>query len=127
MKVHSQSQHLLIISCTRRKSLDVGLIPAIARYDGPTFRVLRRFLLQQPFNCLDIYILSAKFGLIFHQELIPYYDQKMTKKRAEELHPKVILQIERIISHNSYQRLLICASKNYLCPLIARLVEISLL
>ncbi len=115
--MHSQSRHLLIISCTRRKSLDVELIPAIARYDGPTFRVLRRFLQQQSSNCLDIYILSAKFGLISHQELIPYYDQKMTKKRAEELHPKVILQIEKIINHNSYQRLLICASKNYLSVL----------
>ncbi|NEQ77913.1 MAG: hypothetical protein F6K23_35835 [Okeania sp. SIO2C9] len=37
----------------------------------------------------------------------------MTKKRAEKLQPEVILQIEEIISHNSYQRLLICASKNY--------------
>ncbi|NEP78437.1 MAG: hypothetical protein F6K39_09750 [Okeania sp. SIO3B3] len=111
--MHSQSRHLLIISCTRRKSLDAGLIPAIARYDGPTFRVLRRFLHQKSSNCLDVYILSAKFGLISHQELIPYYDQKMTRKRAEKLQPEVILQIEEIISHNSYQRLLICASKNY--------------
>ncbi|NEQ77914.1 MAG: hypothetical protein F6K23_35840 [Okeania sp. SIO2C9] len=54
--MYFESRHLLIISCTRRKSLDVGLIPAIARYDGPKFRVLRRFLQQQPSNCQDIYI-----------------------------------------------------------------------
>ena len=52
----SQSRHLLIISCTRRKSSDVGLIPAIARYDGPKFRVLRRFFQQQPLNYLDIIV-----------------------------------------------------------------------
>ena len=39
---------MLILACSRRKRPDEGLLPAIERYDGPTFCVLRRFLREVP-------------------------------------------------------------------------------
>jgi hypothetical protein len=39
---------MLILACSRRKRPDEGLLPAIERYDGPAFRVLRRFLREMP-------------------------------------------------------------------------------
>lgn len=53
---------LLILSCSRRKRLDTDLLPAIERYDGPAFRVLRRFLRERPFEAPDVLILSAEHG-----------------------------------------------------------------
>ncbi len=57
---------LLILSCSRRKRLDKDLLPAVERYDGPAFRVLRRFLREMPFEAPDVPILSAEYGLIPH-------------------------------------------------------------
>ncbi|WP_373537310.1 DUF6884 domain-containing protein [Microcoleus sp.] len=70
-------RHLLILACSQRKRSDTDSLPAIERYDGPTFRLLRRFLRKQPSAPLEIYILSAKFGLIPSDYPIPDYDQKM--------------------------------------------------
>lgn len=111
--VHSQARHLLIIACSQRKRLDDGLLPAIARYDGPTFRLLRRFLQQQPLESLDIYILSAEFGLVWQEYLIPYYDHKMTNKRARELQPEVIAKLKYTFNITSYEKVCICVGKNY--------------
>jgi hypothetical protein len=47
---------LLIAACSQRKRADEGLLPAIERYDGPVYRVLRRFLRQHPSKPPGIYI-----------------------------------------------------------------------
>jgi hypothetical protein len=72
-------------------------MPAIQRYDGPAFRLLRRYL-KHSSEELGIYILSAEFGLIPHTRQIPFYDQRMTKQRAQELKIKVVGQAQRLFS-----------------------------
>lgn len=109
-----QSQNLLILSCSQRKRTAPGLLPAIDRYDGPAFRVLRRFLQKQPSELLDIYILSAEFGLIPDNHLIPAYDHRMTQQRARELHSGVISELGKIFNTKSYQELFIFAGRDYL-------------
>ena len=76
---------LLLLACSSRKRPDPGRLPAIERYDGPAYRVLRRFVRLQPGDAPDVYILSARFGLIRGDEPIPAYEQRMTPLRAEEL------------------------------------------
>lgn len=66
---------LLLISCSKRKRADYKLMPAIDRYDGPAFYVLRRYLREIDDRHLSVYILSAEFGIINVQKLIPYYDR----------------------------------------------------
>jgi hypothetical protein len=115
--VRSDPRSLLIVSCSQCKRSDPGLLPAIDRYDGPTFRVLRRFLKERPSAALDIFILSAKFGLIPHNQPIPNYDQRMTPLRAQELHPSVMGELRHILSSHSYQKFCICLGKIYLLAL----------
>jgi hypothetical protein len=112
--VCSNSRSLLVLSCSQRKRPDSNLLPASERYDGPTFRVLRRFLKEQPLAPLDIFILSAKFGFIPHNRPIPNYDLRMTQLRALELQPIVIRELKRISSSQSYEKLFICAGRDYL-------------
>ncbi|MDY7051596.1 DUF6884 domain-containing protein [Limnospira fusiformis] len=108
-----QPRDLLILSCSKSKSSEDGLIPALDRYNGPAFRVLRRFLQQKPDKLLDIYVLSAKFGLISGDRLIPDYDLKLTTALALELNSSVIQNFTKIISANKYTKLLICVTKKY--------------
>ena len=78
--------NVLIISCSQRKIQSPGEIPAIDRYDGPTYRCLRKFRDTAKFpNNLRIIILSAKYNLIFPETHIEDYDLKMTDARASRM------------------------------------------
>lgn len=84
--------NLLIIGCSERKIESPGEIPAIDRYDGPTYRCLRKFSDKSkfpnnhglPYN-LRVLILSAKYNLIFPGTHIANYDLKMTLERAADM------------------------------------------
>ena len=91
--------YLLIIGCSQRKVASGEMLPAIDRYDGPTYRCLRKFRdtnldKKYPFPTnLRILILSAKFGLIHPETEIPAYDLEMTTGRAEEIRHEVKLDL----------------------------------
>ena len=105
---------LLIIACSEKKSKDSGMVHAVERYDGPAFRVLRRFIREQPGDVPTIYILSGKFGLIRGHSKIPAYNSKMTHQRAIELRPLVTKSIARVIEHTEWSDIGISAGKAYL-------------
>lgn len=87
---------LVIINCSKRKSVSMELVrgrlglipgfdleredeyrgklmdlmkPALDMYDGPEFRVLRKFR-----GCVDVFILSARYGIISGERWIIPYD-----------------------------------------------------
>lgn len=109
-----EERRLLILSCSRRKTAIPDLIPAIQRYDGPAFRILRRFLREQAPARVDTWVLSANFGLISAYQPIPYYDRRMTPDRARELHPSVMAKLGEILGSAPYAGLLIAAGRDYL-------------
>lgn len=108
-------RRLLILSCSRKKRTGSRLLPALERYDGPAFRVLRKFIVECPaVACnLDIRILSAKFGLIPADRPIPFYDKPMTARRAITLNPAVSAEVERLLAQRIYRKLLINVGQNY--------------
>lgn len=112
-------KRLLIMACSERKRLDSSPLPAIDRYDGPAFRVLRRYRRLRQDNGLAIYILSAEFGLIAAKEFIPAYDRRMTSKRADELGASVASAVQRAINRHEPSKIFICAGKTYLRTLTA--------
>jgi hypothetical protein len=110
----SVPRRLLLISCSERKRLEVGALPAIERYDGPAFQVLRRYLRTDGDRELGVYVLSAKYGLISSNTPIRTYDRKMTTARAQELRPTVGARLKTILRVRRYQEMFICAGQVYL-------------
>ena len=84
-------RRLLILSCSQRKHTSHEPLPAIERYNGPLFFVLRRFLRECPRQArqLDVYILSAAYGLIPGDFPTAWYDRKINTSRVVELQPQV--------------------------------------
>ncbi len=84
-------RRLLILSCSQRKRASHKPLPAIDRYNGPLFLVLRRFLRECPHQArlLDVYILSAAYGLIPGDFPIAWYDRKINTSRVVELQSQV--------------------------------------
>ncbi|MDQ3816978.1 MAG: hypothetical protein M3362_04715 [Acidobacteriota bacterium] len=107
---------LLILSCSRTKRAEAELLPAFKRYDGPPYRLLRRYL-NASTKIPKIKILSAEYGLISHDFQIPYYERRMTTQRAQELKPQVTKEINSLLRANSStkeQGIFIYLGKEYL-------------
>lgn len=111
--VHSAMHRLLVLACSQRKSAAGGRVPAIDRYDGPAFRVLRKFLRESRDDSLSVLILSAKHGLIDAAEPIQGYDLRMTPRRGSELRPQVYGALGRAIRKRQWRAIAVCAGKDY--------------
>ena len=77
------ARQLLVLGCSQAKRESSGLLPALDRYDGPHYRILRKFLRenQWPTN-LSVAVLSAKHGLFGSLKGIEYYDERMNPASA---------------------------------------------
>ena len=107
---------LLILSCSQRKHSNPSLLPALERYDGPAFRVINKFMRVRPFEAqfLDVYIMSAKFGLIPSSQLIPNYDRRVTRQQVKKLQTPTLTAFKQILIDRQYDELFISMGKDYL-------------
>jgi hypothetical protein len=104
---------LLILSCSARKAPGKSRLPAIDRYDGPAFRVLRKFLREDSTGAPTVLILSAKYGLIASKRKIPWYDQRLSGGAADKLRPQVLRVARRILRSRPWGAVALCAGKDY--------------
>jgi hypothetical protein len=117
------ASRLLILSCSRRKQSDDTPLAAIDRYDGPAFRVLRRYLRSSPQQPPKVFILSAEYGLMPHNRRIPFYDRLMTPERARSLRPALQSMLQEILASGEFSQLLISAGKVYIDLLAAAIAD----
>lgn len=104
-------RRLLVLSCSERKSPAAGRIPAIFRYDGPAFRVLRRFSREHPEQAPDVVVLSAKYHLIRGDEAIECYDSALTTERAVAIRADVLAAFSRFAT--TYSDVMVCVTRMY--------------
>jgi hypothetical protein len=111
----TQLRSFLLLSCSQRKRTDPDPLPAFERYDGPQFRVLRKFLRTHPNASafLDIAILSARFGIISPSTLIPWYDQRLTTEQALRLRQDALKTLQRYFQPVPCARCCLSLSRTY--------------
>ena len=107
LKNNSRNKRLLILSCSMKKTEKPGM--AFNVYDGPYYRVLRKYLKHN--NGIDIKIISAKYGLINARDKICPYDYKMNKPDALIYRRIYCSEMEEIAS--LYKDVQFCGSKLY--------------
>ena len=83
-RASTAGQKLLILGCSDLKRDAEGLLPALDRYDGPVYRVLRKFLREHhwPTN-VSVGVLSAEYGLFGIFKRIANYDKRMDRTTAQ--------------------------------------------
>jgi len=105
---------LLLLACSARKRDEPSTpIPAIERYDGVFFRVLRKWLRGTIKPNLDVLIVSAQFGLIDCTTPIPDYDRRMTPGRALELASNVKADFRSFTAQRRYRRIFVNLGEDY--------------
>lgn len=112
------NRRLLVIACSESKKDSAELMPAIDRYDGPMWKVLRSFTQgkSMPEIGMDVYVLSAEYGLIPATQPIPWYNHVMTEERANELHEHALNQLASLVEEN-YSQVCFALSQLYLLAL----------
>ena len=115
----ASDHRLLVMSCSQRKRQTPGLLPAVERYDGPAFKVLRRFLRERPevAEHLEVFILSAAYGLIPAKHPVRNYDQVMTPQRAVELHKDVLATFTAVVGDGTWTDICLALSRRYMAAL----------
>jgi hypothetical protein len=109
---------LLVMACSQRKNPAKGVLPAIERYDGPAFRVLRKYLREEGGKALSILVLSAKYGLIPANRKIPDYDCRLSRASAEKLRPQVLEMARHTLQSLCFRAVGVCAGKDYRMALL---------
>jgi hypothetical protein len=104
---------LLVMSCSQRKALEAGPIPAIDRYDGPAFRVLRKYRREVLDPTLTVLILSAEYGLIEADQQISYYDLRLTRTSASAMRSRVLERARHFLDSNDWKTIGLCAGREY--------------
>lgn len=90
------TRRLLVTSCSSRKRLASVPLPAIERYDGGTYRVIRKLMREGQWpGDIDVLIISAKFGLLDSSDLIPNYDLRMTNALAAAMNPDLLNRLRQ--------------------------------
>lgn len=80
----------MILACSATKRVDEGVLPAVERYDGPQYRVLRNRLRSVTWpEELSVGVLSAEFGLMGGMTSIPNYDRRIDAERAGVMRAQV--------------------------------------
>lgn len=81
---------LLIQGCSKSKNSPNGTVPALDLYSGFFFKIIKKAMRDGEFDDrIDIWILSAEYGLIDEETKIQLYDKRMDAERAAELAPTV--------------------------------------
>lgn len=88
---------LIVLSCSAAKRRGANL-PALELYDGPRFRLLRKYLRVTGDKSLRIAIVSARHGVVTANQRIDLYNRKMTSERARQLAPVIARRLARLSS-----------------------------
>lgn len=102
---------LLVIGCSARKKKDPGPLTALGRYDGPAFRVLRKYL-SRATVAPAVLILSARYGLIDANRETPDYDLRMTPAAADALRPDVLRVLGERLAEG-FAEVGVCLGRDY--------------
>lgn len=111
---HRQTKRLLLLSCGKAKATGKRPMPALHRYDGPLFRMVRSHLLDSATDeGPDILILSAKHGLIDSKTLIKPYDSRLSRDRARALSSDASQRLIEAFRQRNYEEVFVNMGSDY--------------
>ncbi len=93
-------KNAIITICGKNKNF--GKMKAIDLYKSNIFPILRK----NNHNKIDIWIISAKYGLINENDIIENYNEFMTKEKYLIIKDKIIFDIKERILNKPYKKIM---------------------
>jgi hypothetical protein len=107
------NRNLLVLGCSRTKRKTEKPLPAIERYDGPTFRMVRRLYFDGLHLDVDLMIFSARFGLVRPSAMIPRYDLSLKDGPSTPEAKAASWRLEEAIRRCGYREVFLAMGKKY--------------
>jgi Family of unknown function (DUF6884) len=107
------SPSLVILGCSQQKKKTSRLLPAIDRYDGPVFHVLRKYVRDKPEVRHGTYILSGRFGLINAEFPTPRYSHRLTANDVLSLRASVDSQVKEAVDRVQPESVFVSVGSQY--------------
>ena len=90
---------VLVMACSHRKHATAGAVPAWDLYDGSAYRMLKKLERDGRWPAdLDVWILSAAYGLIHRTHLVEWYEQRLTMAAAAAMRDQVGRQLRELLA-----------------------------
>lgn len=106
-------RRLLFLNCSARKRASPEALAALDRYDGPTFRTVRRYLKKTRDSELRLLVLSARYGFISGDERIPNYDETLTAERVKAICCSLVVPVHACLAEFQPTAIASCLSSGY--------------
>lgn len=109
-------KRLLILSCSSRKDDTPEDLPALERYTGLMWDALRKAFQSHPstIDNLDVWVLSANYGLVALEHVAADYDFVMTLERASELRQPTLESYSKLVLSGKYSEVCFALGQMYM-------------
>ena len=105
----------MILGCSQKKNPFPLPMKAMDRYTGVNFTLIKKFSSERTVPpTLDIYIISARYGLLHSEDFIEDYDLRMTIQRAQHLHGNIMKGLQALTTSRTYNEIFVNLGKDYL-------------
>lgn len=111
---------LLILGPTYTRNTDPKPIPAIERYDGAVYRIIRKNLERVAEKGIDILIITEDLDVITSDTKLPYkppvgesWRERIQVKKDLERIKRLRNQILELVSRKDYEEVFIALSREY--------------
>lgn len=107
---------LILLSASRRRSNNPKTIPAIERYQGVYFRVLKKYLREGRLRNTDILIVSEKFGVLRPEDKVPYhkpFEGKLGKEEVQKARQANLTKLAEIFSKKRYSEIFVVCGREF--------------
>lgn len=108
------NRNLLVLGCSKAK---VGIrepLPAIERYDGPSFQMVRKLFFDGLHLDVDLMILSGRFGLLQPGTLLPMYDYTISGRAIDSNVTRLWrAELSRQVRARGYEEVFLAMGRDY--------------
>jgi len=119
-------RRLIIIAGSKRQNSNPQPLPAIERYEGVYFRVLKKHIREGKMKNTDILILTEKYGLLSSNQLVPYnpeYSPRIATNNLNDARRRNLQKLQQELSKEEYLEIFINVGKDF-WPLIEGLENV---
>jgi len=107
---------LLVLSSSQRRSTRPEAIPAIDRYEGVYFRIVKKYLREGILRNTDVLVVSEKFGILRADDKVPYHEPfrgYLPQKDLEERRKTNLDKLRAILAQKSYSEIFVACGKDF--------------
>ena len=106
-------RRLVIVSASQRRAPDPNPMPAIDRFDGVYFRILRKYLRESRLKGVDVLVVSDRYGILQANDLVPFHHPSDKIKATENARASNLTKLKDMLKKASYAEIYVVCGEDF--------------